>query len=75
MQSPRAEWVLGIGYLALLDYMRAQGEADGDTISEVIRDLVARHPFGSHALAAALVAGSYGFHRHIVRPLTPRRTI
>lgn len=69
MQSPRAEWVLGIGYLGLLDYMRAQGEADGDTISEVTRDLVARHPLGSHALALALVVGSYGFHRHIVRPL------
>lgn len=38
MQSPPAEWVLGIGYLAVLDYLRARGEADGNTLSECTRD-------------------------------------
>lgn len=69
MQSPAAEWTLGIGYLLALDYIRARGDADDDTLSEVVRGIVAKHPLGSHALAAALVAGSYAFHRHIVVPL------
>lgn len=69
MKSPAAEWTLGIAYLAALDYMRARGEADDDTLSEVIRGLVARHPRGSQALAVALAAGSVAFHRHIVNPL------
>lgn len=69
MHSPPIEWSVWIGSLALIDYIRAQGEADKDTLSEVVRDVVARHPLGSHALALALVVGSYGFHRHITRPL------
>lgn len=69
MKSPAIEWSLGIGYLAALDYLRARGEADSDTLSEVCRDLVARHPLGHHALALALAAGSIAFHRHIVQPL------
>lgn len=69
MKSPAAEWTLGIAYLGTLDLLRARGEADDDTLSEVIRGLVARHPLGSHALAVALAAGSVAFHRHIVNPL------
>lgn len=73
MKSPAAEWTLGIAYLGTLDYLRARGEADDDTLSEVIRGLVGRHPLGSHALAAVLLIGSIAFHRHIVNPL--KRTL
>ncbi len=69
MKSPGAEWVLGIGYLATLDYLRSRGEADDDTLSEVVRSAVARHHHGPRVLAVALVAGVVAFHRHIVNPL------
>lgn len=69
MKSPGAEWVLGIGYLAALDIIRAHGDPDDDTLSEVVRGYVASHPAGRHALAAALAVGSLTFYRHIVDPL------
>lgn len=69
MKSPAAEWTLGIAYLTALDLLRARGEADEDTLSEVIRGYVVRHPLGRHALAAALAVGSIAFYRHIVDPL------
>lgn len=69
MKSPAAEWTLGIAYLGTLDLLRARGEADEDTLSEVIRAGVARHPAGRHALAAVLAVGSLAFYRHIVDPL------
>ncbi len=69
MKSPRAEWVLGIGYLAAVDVIRAKGEADGDTLSEVLRDLIARTPCGRPLFVAALVAGGVAFHHHIDHPL------
>lgn len=69
MQSPSAEWTLAIGHLALLDYLRARGDADADTISEVVRDLVARHPRGEALFTAGLIGGALWFHQHIVRPL------
>lgn len=69
MQSPRAEWALGIGYLVAVDIIRAHGEADHDTLSEVVRDLVERHPLGSQILGASLAFGGWAFHRHIVNPL------
>lgn len=69
MQSPPAEWVLGLSYLALLDYLRARGDADGDTLSEVVRDLVARHPRGETIFTGVVVLGGYALHRHIVNPL------
>lgn len=68
MQSPRAEWALGIGYLAILDYLRARGDADGDTASECVRELVERHPRGQLAFTAAVVLGAFAFHRHIIHP-------
>lgn len=74
MKSPAVEWTLGIGYLAFLDYVRARGEADGDTASEVVRELVARHPIGRPAFAAVVAAGAYAFHRHIVNPLNIKET-
>lgn len=74
MKSPGIEWTLGAGYLALLDYIRARGEADGDTASECIRDLIAKHPHGQLLFTGALIAGGVAFHRHITKPLnrTPK---
>lgn len=46
MQSPPIEWSVWIGSLVLIDYIRAQGEADKDTLSEVVRDVERDH---SHA--------------------------
>lgn len=67
MQSPRIEWTLGIGYLAIVDYLRAQGDADGDTLSEVVRDLVERHPAGRVAFTAGYTVGAIALWRHICR--------
>lgn len=72
MQSPRIEWTMEAIRLFGLDYLRARGEADGDTASEVVRELVAAHPHGRRLLAAALVAGGVIFYRHIVDPLEDR---
>ena len=69
MQSPPAEWILGISYLAILDWLRSRGEADGDTLSEVTRDVVARHPRGEQIFTGVLLLGGYALHRHIVNPL------
>lgn len=69
MQSPPAEWAIAIGHLAVLDYMRSRGDADHDTLSEVTRGLVERHPRGELIFTAALAGGALWFHRHIVRPL------
>lgn len=69
MKSPPAEWALGIGYLAVLDLIRAHGEADQDTLSECLRAVVARHPNGHHLFAAAVAVSAYAFHRHICDPL------
>ena len=69
MQSPPAEWALAIGHLAVLDYLRSIGDADHDTISEVVRNAVARHPQGRAMFAAALMIGGIALHEHIVRPL------
>ena len=69
MQSPPAEWALAIGHLAVLDYLRSRGDADHDTLSEVTRNLVARHPHGRSLFTAALFVGGIALHEHIVRPL------
>jgi hypothetical protein len=67
MQSPRIEWTLGIGYLVAVDALRARGEADGDTLSEVVRELIYRHPLGRAAFTLGYAAGAYVLHRHFVR--------
>lgn len=67
MHSPRIEWTLGVGYLAVLDYVRARGEADGDTASEVIRELMDRHPLGRVAFTATYTAGAIALWRHLVK--------
>lgn len=67
MQSPPVEWVLGIGYLATLDYLRSRGEADGDTLSEVTRSFVRRHPAGDAVFTIALFGGAEVLRRHILK--------
>lgn len=67
MHSPRIEWTLGIGYLAIVDALRARGEADGDTLSEVVRDLIYRHPLGRVAFTTAYAAGALVLWRHLVK--------
>lgn len=69
MHSPPVEWSLAIGHLAVLDYLRSRGDADSDTLSECLRELVERTPHGRAIFALSLVAGAAVFHRHIVRPL------
>lgn len=68
MQSPPVEWTIGIGYLALLDYLRSRGEADDDTLSECVRNAVRRHPRGDVAFTVALFVGAELLRRHILRP-------
>lgn len=69
MQSPPVEWTLAIGHLAVLDYLRSIGDADHDTLSEVVRNTVARHPHGKALFTLGLVAGAVALHRHILGPL------
>ena len=73
MQSPPAEYFLFGLHFAALDYLRARGEADADTLSEVIRDQVARHPAGPAVFLLGLAAASAGFAVHILRPLRALR--
>lgn len=69
MQSPRIEWTILVAPLVAVDYLRNRGEPDGDTATEVIRDVFdtdtaeGRTRFGI-ALAVAAVA----FYRHICKP-------
>lgn len=67
MQSPPAEWAVGIGYLAVVDYLRSRGPADGDTLSEVVREAIYRHPLGKPLGTVAFVGGAAVLYRHIFR--------
>jgi hypothetical protein len=67
MQSPPVEWTLGIGYLALLDYLRSRGDADGDTLSEVVRDAMRKHPQGERIFTAGLIVGAFALREHIIQ--------
>lgn len=68
MQSPRAEWTLGIVYLVILDWLRARGEADDDTLSEVIRNgCRVETRTGWWTFTGVLAAGGLIFHRHICK--------
>lgn len=67
MHSPPMEWTLAIGHLVVLDVLRARGEADRDTLSEVVRDVVERTPYGRTLFGAAVAAGGLVLHRHICR--------
>jgi hypothetical protein len=68
MQSPPAEWLLFGAHFVVLDYLRSRGDADSDTLSEVVRDLTKRHPRGEQAFTVALIAGAIALRRHIIRP-------
>lgn len=68
MHSPPIEWTVLIGSLAAIDYVRARGEADADTLSEVVRDVVQRHPHGHRIFAVGLTVGGVSLYRHICRP-------
>lgn len=67
MQSPPLELVLDVVHLGTRNLVRARGEADEDTISEITRGVVYRLPHGEALLAVALAVGGVGFWRHICR--------
>lgn len=67
MQSPPIEWALAIGYLGALDYLRSRGEADHDTLSEVVRNAIYRHRHGKTIGTAAYAAGAVILYRHVFR--------
>ena len=67
MQSPPLEWAALIGSLAAIDYLRSRGDADQDTLSEVVRGVVRRHPRGDLIFGIGLFAAAEAFRRHIVR--------
>lgn len=69
MQSPPIEWTLAGGYIAALNLLRNQGEADNDTISETIRNVVEKIPHGEAWFTLGLIAAGIGFRRHIIGPL------
>lgn len=69
MQSPPKEWLLFGAHFAALDYLRAKGDPDHDTLSEVVRNAVAKHPRGRVVFTAVLAVGAVVLHEHIVRPL------
>lgn len=69
MQSPPIEWALGIAYLGVIDVLRDRGEPDGDTLSEVLRDLFhVDHPVGRLALGGAIAVGGRALYRHLTKP-------
>lgn len=68
MHSPKAEWSLLAAYFVVLDVMRARGEADADTLSEVIRQgCRVDTTRGRLAFTAGLAASAVVFHRHICK--------
>lgn len=68
MHSPKAEWSLLAAYFVALDVMRARGEADADTLSEVIRNgCRVDTRTGRLAFTATLAASAVAFHRHICK--------
>lgn len=68
MQSPSLELVLDVAHIASRNLLRARGEADQDTISEVCRGVVDRlGDAGPLVLTAALYGGVEAFRRHILR--------
>lgn len=71
--NPRSEWALIVGgvatWVAVFDYMRNQGEPDGDTLTEVIRDVMylETRP-GRVALITSLSLAGAVFYRHLTKP-------
>lgn len=69
MHSPPIEWTLFVGNLAVVDYIRSRGEADHDTLSEVVRNMVEKIPHGEALFTIAVFSGAVWLRRHIIRPL------
>jgi hypothetical protein len=69
VQSPPLELILDVSHLAARNLLHAGGPADGDTVSEITRALVARTPHGKTLLALGLAGASVAFWWHICRPL------
>ena len=68
MHSPPLELVLDVGHITARNLLRCTGEADEDTISEIVRSLVDRlGPLGPAAFTVGLYAAAEGFRRHILR--------
>lgn len=71
MQSAPLEWSLALAYPVIVDIVRNWGDPDGDTLSEVTRDVFRVHtPRGRLAFTATLAAGAVAFHRHICKEVT-----
>lgn len=71
MHSPRMQWSLRLAALAVEDVVCDRGEPDGDTLSEVIREVFRVHtPRGRLAWLAFLVAGGVILDRHICKEVT-----
>lgn len=69
MQSPPAELVTDIFGCLVKNAIRGAGEADSDTISEQVRALVVRHPYGRPLLYLVTAAVAVGWVQHIDKPL------
>ena len=68
MQSPPLELVLDVGHITARNLLRCTGEADEDTISEIVRGIVDRAGvLGPLAFTVGLYAGAECFRRHILR--------
>lgn len=68
MQSPPLELVLDVCHIGARNLLRAQGEADADTISEITRGLVDRlGDLGPLAFTVAVFGVAECFRRHILR--------
>lgn len=71
MQSAPLEWSLHIAFPVLVDVIRDRGEPDGDTLSEVIRDVFRVHtPVGRLVWRGFLYGGAHLLDRHICKEST-----
>lgn len=70
MQSPPLELVLDVVHLGTRNLVRARGDADEDTISEITRGVVVRlGRWGPPLLTVSLYGICEIYRRHILNPL------
>lgn len=69
MQSPPAELAVDIAGGLVKNLLRAQGEADYDTLSEQLRGIAERLPHGRRVVYGAILLAAVVFAEHIDRPL------
>lgn len=68
MNSPPLEWAMGIAHLVALDFVRDHGDPDGDTLTEVLRDVFhVDTTTGRRALAVAIGVGGLALYTHLVK--------